>query len=199
VTRDLSGNPHLVGSTYPDQLTGAYTALLVQQALAARAQTGAGCRVEVSMLDVALMCMGGLVAPAVDGESLGVHPVRFSPTAEPERYVAIVSDEVRDCTGLTRREAMRSLQAEGVRAGAVLDMREVMADEHLSARSFVVADEHPVARGRSMPGVAWLYDGVRPSLAHAPLLGEGTREVLERLTHLTANEIEALEEAGVLV
>ena len=105
-TRDAEGRPRLVGSTYPDQLTGAYTALLVQQALAARAQTGAGCRIEVSMLDVALMSMGGLVTRAAAGEELGAHPVRFLPCAEPGRYVAVSGADGVDVSGLTRREAM---------------------------------------------------------------------------------------------
>ncbi len=198
-TRDADGRPRLVGSTYPDQLTGAYTALLVQQALAARAQTGAGCRIEVSMLDVALTGMGGLVTRAAAGEELGTHPVRFLPCAEPGRYVAVSGADGVDVSGLTRREAMQRLQAEGVRVAAVLDLREVIDDEHLRARGFVVADDHPVATGRSMPGVAWRYDGVRPGLAHAPVLGEGTREVLASLGGLDPDELDALERTGVLV
>jgi len=198
VTRDAGGAPHLVGSTYPDQLTGAYTALLVQQALAARAQTGVGCHLEVSMLDVALTCMGGLVAAAAAGDDLGMHPVRFMPSSEPGRYVAIDGPE-RDCSTSTRREAMLALQAEGIRAGAVLDLSEVIADGHLHARGFVVPDGHPVATGRSMPGVPWLYDGARPTLAHAPLLGEGTREILGELAGLSEARLESLARDGVLV
>ena len=196
-TRDESGLPRLVGSTYPDPLTGAYLALLVQQALVERAQTGRGCHVEVSMLDVALTTMGGLVGPAVGGEPMGRHPVRFLETAEAGRYVASNVDH--DCSALTRRAAMLELQAKGARAAAVLDIAEVMSDEHLEARGFVVADTHPVAAGRPLPAVPWLYDGGRPQLGPAPRRGEDTRAILSELAGLQDRDVEALEIDGVLV
>ena len=198
-TRDVNGRPRLVGSTYPDPLTGAYLALLVQQALARRAQTGEGRHVEVSMLDVALTCMGGLVPATLRDGVLPPHPVRFLPTAEPGRYVAVESDADHDCTALTRREAMQALQAEGVSAAAVLDAAEVMADEHLRAAGFVVGDTHPVAAGRPLPAVPWRFDGVRPELGPAPTRGEGTRAVLEQLAGVAPAEADALEADGVLV
>lgn len=197
VTRDDEGKPRLVGSTYPDPLTGAYLALLVQQALAARAQTGAGCHLELSMLDVALTCMGGLVTRAARGEDLGRHQVRFLRSSEPGRYLAVEGDG--DYSAQTRKEAMASLQARGVRAGGVLDMGEVIDDEHLRARGFVVRDGHPVARDRWMPGVPWLFDGVRPVLGPAPTLGEGTREVLRELVLLDDAQLDRYEQDGVLV
>jgi crotonobetainyl-CoA:carnitine CoA-transferase CaiB-like acyl-CoA transferase len=94
---------------------------------------------------------------------------------------------------------MEALQARGVRAAAVLDVAEVMADEHLRAAGFVVADTHPVAAGRPLPAVPWRYDGVRPQLAPAPTRGEGTYEVLERLARVARDEAGALERAGVLI
>jgi hypothetical protein len=53
-----------------------------------------------------------------------------------------------------------------------------MADEHLAARDFVLVDELPVAGPRRVPAVPWLVDGVRPSLAPAPSLGEANDELL---------------------
>jgi crotonobetainyl-CoA:carnitine CoA-transferase CaiB-like acyl-CoA transferase len=198
-TRDASGRPRLVGSTYPDPLTGAYLALLVQQALAVRAQTGEGCHVEVSMLDVALTCMGGLVPAALRDGELPTHPVRFFPTAEPGRYVAVESDGEHDCSALTRREAMAALQAEGLPAAAVFDAAEVMADEHLCAAGFVVADTHSIAAGRPLPAVPWRFDGARPALGPAPLRGEATREVLEQIAGVGPADADELEADGVLV
>ena len=93
---------------------------------------------------------------------------------------------------------MAALQAAGVKAGAVLDMSEVMADPHLVERGFVLADDHPVAGARPIPAMPWLYDGVRPTLRHAPRLGDGTDEVLARLAKLTQEEVEALRVEGVL-
>jgi crotonobetainyl-CoA:carnitine CoA-transferase CaiB-like acyl-CoA transferase len=175
-TRDEEGRPRLVGSTYPDPLTGAYLALLVQQALAWRTQTGRGAHVEVSMLDVALTCLGGLVRRAQSG-ALDRHPVRFEPAGEPGRYVAVSGD----------------------RSAPVLDIAQVMGNEHLQARGFVVADTHPIAAGKPLPAVPWLFDGIRPTLAPAPLRGEHTRAILGELAGVGARDAELLELDGVLV
>lgn len=196
VTRDEAGRPRLPGSIYPDPLAGAYAALAIQQALAARDRTGAGCHVEVSMLDVLLTCMGGLVPAAAEGARFGPHPGRFLRTAEPAGFLA--APEAADVAGRPRREAMAALQQAGVRAGAVLDMSEVMADPHLLERGFVLADDHPVAGPRLVPAVHWLYDGVRPTLHHAPCLGDRTADVLADLVGLTPEELDALRADGVL-
>lgn len=180
VTRDTSGAPRIPGSIYPDPLTGAYAAFAVQQALAERDRTGRGSHVEVSMLDVLLNCMGGLVPGAAAGATHPGRVGRFLSSAEPRGYVATTDPDV-DAKAIercSRREAMDALQAKGVRAGAVLDMAEVMADPHLASRGFVCVDDHPVAAGRPVPGVPWRYDGVRPTLGHAPRLGEHTDEIM---------------------
>lgn len=185
VTRDEEGRMRLPGAIYPDLLTGAATALAIEQALARRALTGRGCHVQVSMLDTLLTCMGGLVAAAGRGESFGPHPsAAFLPVAEPERFVAVsgpVEPELREeAARLTRAEAMELLQHAGRRAGAVLDVEEVMGDANLVARGSVVVDEHPVAGPRPAAAVPWRYDGERFALPPAPQLGSAN-EVLARL------------------
>ena len=107
-------------------------------------------------------------------------------TREPERFVAVAAPLLagewegveREVATLTRAEAMAALQARGLRAGSVQDVADVMVDPHLTARRFVAVDDHPVAGARPAPGVAWLYDGERPQLPHAPLLGADTDDVL---------------------
>lgn len=203
VTRDSAGRPRLVGSIYPDLMTGAYLTLAVQEALVNRARTGEGCRVEVSMLDVVLASIGGLVPAAAKGETFGPHPAKFLRTNEPDRFVA-VSQEVRkdlrnEVGSLRRDEAMELLQQRGMVAGAVLDISEVMADPHLAARGFVADDNHPVATGRPAPGVPWQYDGARPGLEHAPRLGDSTDDVLGGVVGVGREEIERLRAEGALV
>lgn len=202
VTRDETGRPRLPGSIYPDLLAGAYAALAIQQALAARDQTGVGCHVEVSMLDVLLTCMGGLVPAAASGSRFGSHPGRFLRTAEPGGFLAVSGDSraapPAKIARQTRREAMATLQEAGIKAGAVLDMSEVMADPHLARRGFVLADDHPVAGPRPVPAVPWVYDGARPTLRHAPRLGDRTEKVLAELAGLSHEEEEALRAEGVL-
>jgi crotonobetainyl-CoA:carnitine CoA-transferase CaiB-like acyl-CoA transferase len=60
----------------------------------------------------------------------------------------------------------------------VLDIAQVMADEHLQARGFVLTEEHPVAGPRTVAAIPWRYDGARPVLPHAPLLDSGRAEAL---------------------
>ena len=198
VTRDSRERMRIPGCIYPDLLTGAMTALAVQEALAERALTGRGCHVQVSMLDVVLTAMGGLVPAAFEGAVFGRHPGRFLRTAEHARFLAVSGDAIEEPVQTARREAMEALQARAVKAAAVHDMLEVIADPHLADRSFVLADDHPVTRGKPVPAVPWLYDGVRPPLRHAPCLGEHTEEVLTDIARLSKGEVETLRAEGVL-
>lgn len=174
VTRDVQGAMRLCGAIYPDLLTGSCAALAIQQAIAARERSGRGCHLELSMLDVMLTCMGGLVGTLGDEPA---PPARFLPTTEPTGFLAVPAADASaaEVAGGTRRDAMARLQAGGVPAAAVLTISEVMQDPHLIARDFVGLDDHPVVGPRPIPAVAWQYDGRRSALRHAPLLGEGDR------------------------
>ena len=149
VTRDRDGRMRLAGAIYPDFLTGTLTAFAIQQALALREQTGEGRYLEIAMLDVLLTSMGGLAPAALRGEQFATHPARF----------------VRDGDGFV-------VEHLGLRT-PVLDIGQVMADEHLRARGFVLSQEHPVSGVRTVAAVPWRYDGARPLLSHAPLLDDG--------------------------
>lgn len=197
---DEHGDPHLVGGIYPDVLTGTYMALGIQQALALREQTGRGCHIQVSMLDVLLTCMAGLIPAAAAGAKCSPHPARFLRTAEQNRFIALADADPVDPLALaevSRAGAMSTLQAAGHRAGAVLDMLEVMQDPHLRRRGFVLELDHPVAGRKPLPAVPWFYDGERPTLGVAPLLGQDTEETLATLG-LARERVAALVSEGVL-
>ncbi len=195
VTRDEVGAPRIAGGIYPDLLTGTYMATAIQQAILERERTGLGAHIEVSMLDVILTCMGGLVSAAGRGEALGEHPGRFARTAEDAGFLALPStgavdeNEIREGT---RAAAMSALQDGGVPAASVLNMAEVMSDAHLNARGFVARDDHPIAGDRPIPGIPWLFDGERPQVSHAPCLGNATDEALTQLLGLTPAELDTL-------
>lgn len=200
VTRDEDGQPRLSGAIYPDLLAGAYMACAVQQALLRREQEGGGAHVELAMLDVLLAAMGGIV-PGAGDEPPSPHPARFLETVEPGRFLAVSGEAGLDPSEVareTRRTAMTRLQGEGVRAGAVLDVGELLVDPHLIARGFLVADDHPVSGPRVMAGVPWRYDGIRPHLHHAPPLGAHTDEVLTGLDGWTDADTARLHAEGVL-
>lgn len=202
VIRDPEGRPRLVGALMPDVLTGTYAALAILQALISRMSTGAGALIEISMLDVMLNSMGGLLPAAARGEALENHPVRFFETSEPGKYLAVddaaCPGDLRESSRtMSRVEAMSKLQSEGIRAGAVLDLLEVIGDPHLHARGFVNHIDHPVVGPRPLPGVPWVYDGKRPDLGVAPVLGSDTESVMRQLG-ISPAEISRLREGGVL-
>ena len=60
----------------------------------------------------------------------------------------------------------------------VLDIAQVMADEHLRSRGFVLTEEHPVSGPRTIAAIPWRYDGKRPELRHAPLLDADRAAIL---------------------
>ena len=163
VTRDEVERPRLAGAIYPDFLTGTVTALAIQQGLALREATGDGCHIEVAMLDVLLTAMGGLAPAALRGEEFRAHPVRFTREGPADGsgngYVA---------------------EHAGLRT-PVLDMAQVMADEHLRARGFVLTEEHPVSGPRTIAAIPWRYDGERPWLRPAPLLDGDRAAILQLL------------------
>ncbi len=206
VTRDDAGRPRMPGSAVPDTLTGTFLALAIVQAIADRARTGRGGQVEVSMLDVALTCMGGLVPEAASGTTGSPNrTATFLRCVEPARFVAVSADDGQALDELattvatqTRREAMETVQAVGATGAPVLDVSEVMLDPDLHARGFILADTHPVVGPRPVPATAWLYDGVRPEVGHSPRLGADTDEVLGRIVQLDAAELDALRAQGAL-
>lgn len=80
---------------------------------------------------------------------------------------------------LTRDEALARLREAGQPAGAVLDIDEVRADEHLAARGLFVPVEHPEAVNPdgsvlSLARLPLLFNGMGPIPGTIPRLGEAT-------------------------
>ncbi|MBI2166070.1 MAG: CoA transferase [Chloroflexi bacterium] len=99
----------------------------------------------------------------------------------------------------SQEEATRLLQAAGVPAGPANTVKDVVTDEHLTARGFVVEDDHPQAGRRTMVGVPWRFKGLpQPAYRHAPLLGQDNDYVLLDILGLSRQEVQRLTEAQVL-
>ena len=75
-------------------------------------------------------------------------------------------------------EAMERLSRFGVPCGAVLDTREVLANEQLRATGMAVRHVDPGWGELVIPGCPIRIDGERPPLGPAPALGAHTAEVL---------------------
>lgn len=98
----------------------------------------------------------------------------------------------------TKQEAMETLAAAGVPAGAVLDTEELLHDPHLRSRGMVVTVEHPERGAIEFIGPPIHLSGAAVTMQPAPLLGEHSREVLAEELGLDAGEVEALIGSGVV-
>lgn len=86
----------------------------------------------------------------------------------------------------------------GVPVGPVLDYQQVKNHPQMLANDYIVDVEHPSWGKISTVGVMGIYSETpAPPVGVAPALGEHTEEVLEKIVHLSKNEIEELKKDGV--
>ena len=112
---------------------------------------------------------------------------------------ALISDATR-----TREagELQADLQARGVPAGAALDGKALLFDEHLGERGFYEVVEHPAESGiPPLPYASrpWKFDKTPGSIRRAaPTLGEHNERVLGGLLGLPDERVRAMEESGII-
>jgi crotonobetainyl-CoA:carnitine CoA-transferase CaiB-like acyl-CoA transferase len=97
----------------------------------------------------------------------------------------------------TKREVMEASQAAGYMCGAINTMEDVFADLHLQARGFFVEVDHPYAGMLTYPGAPFKMSETPWRAGRAPLLGEHTRPVLNRLGY-TEEDIALLRSQGAI-
>lgn len=90
------------------------------------------------------------------------------------------------------------LEEAGVPCGVINDIAQVVEDEHLKARGFLIEIEHPVAgRVRATGNPVHMTGTPIERFDPAPLLGQHTDRYLAELG-LSADEIQRLREAGAI-
>ncbi len=91
------------------------------------------------------------------------------------------------------------LQAAGVPAGRVLDMRTIKDDPHLYARNFWVQIPNEKMHPYRKSGITWRLLEANPSItAHAPYFGADNLDILTTVAGLTADEVAQLEADGII-
>ncbi|WP_426955533.1 CaiB/BaiF CoA transferase family protein [Muricoccus radiodurans] len=101
--------------------------------------------------------------------------------------------------GLTRAEAFAKLDAANVPAGPVLNLDEVLTDEHVRARGMVSSFQHPaLGEFPALPVPLRFAGWDGPRVDRPPLLGEHTEQVLREKLGMDAARIAALREAGAV-
>src|SRR5438094_10523390 len=74
----------------------------------------------------------------------------------------------------TKEEAMKTIGAAGVPAGAVFDTPELLNDPSLAGRGIMQDVEHPTTGKYKMPAWPVRFDGAPPRVKPSPLLGQHT-------------------------
>jgi benzylsuccinate CoA-transferase BbsF subunit len=90
------------------------------------------------------------------------------------------------------------LQSVGVAAFPAMSNKDLVMDEHLMERGFLVLQEHPEVGKRVHAGIPWKMSETPCEVkSAAPLLGADTEQVLGSLLGYSQEQIERLREDGV--
>ena len=117
-----------------------------------------------------------------------------------KRHEARLEQSVAEWTGSRERDDVVSLLCQhGLRAAPVNSMQDLFADPHLRARGAWRVVEHPVLGRVHVAAPPFLLCDTPPRHERAaPLLGADTAAVLHDVLGLDQDEIDTLEQAGVL-
>ncbi|MEX1102743.1 MAG: CoA transferase, partial [Dehalococcoidia bacterium] len=100
----------------------------------------------------------------------------------------------------TAEDVMALLQGAGIPCGVVQNAQDLLdRDPHMKARGYYVYLDHPETGRAAYDGPSWKMSATPGELrAPAPLLGEHTMDVCERILGLSMDEIGDLMAEGVL-
>ncbi|HEX3765058.1 MAG TPA: CoA transferase [Kofleriaceae bacterium] len=139
------------------------------------------------------------IARVIGRPELAADP-RFATNADRMRHrdelVALIAEPLR-----TRPSAdwIAAFEAEGVPAGPVNRIGDMLADPQVAAREMVLEVDHPRAGRTRALGMPIKFSDARADMTRpAPLLGQHSREVLDQLGYAAA-EVEALARAGAVL
>jgi benzylsuccinate CoA-transferase BbsF subunit len=132
-----------------------------------------------------------IVDPELGDEAFAGSPERWR---NQERLDAIVERWTRE---REPREAMEILQRAGVAAMVVHTGASIGKDPHVQERGVFETVVHPRIGEKVVVRPPWRLEGVGVDRA-APLIGEHTETILEEILGLSRDEIDRLEEAGVI-
>ena len=85
------------------------------------------------------------------------------------------------------------LQAEGIAAAPVMDMKDVAEDPHMNGRGFFVQLEHAEVGTQKHAGIPWKFHGTPLAIEEpAPLMGEDNDYVIKELLGRSQAELDRL-------
>jgi len=199
------GEPRMVRTLVCDKATAFCAAQALTAALFARARTGAGRHIELSMLDASLYfhwpdLYWNHTFLDADGPPSPDLADLFAVSKTADGWVAAVTDGSIDFTGMTTADALAMLDAADAPCAPVNALEEVLEDPQVAAAGSLFTVEHPDA-GRlrqPRPPVRQTEECTADFVRRpAPALGADGAEVLGE-AGFEADEIAALRQRGVL-
>jgi crotonobetainyl-CoA:carnitine CoA-transferase CaiB-like acyl-CoA transferase len=208
---------------YGDVIVPYVLAACIAAALAQRREQGRGCHIDASMYEICVQQMRAALTAAQLGRPMrrmgnadvSVLQQDVYPARGEDRWVAISvfdaeqQEQLRKLAGgrplaewtaeQDERQLVEQLQAIGIAAGALQDIEDLMqADEPLRARGALVTLPHPKlgAFGHVRTPVSFSLD--QPQPYRAPGMGEHNAQIILEVARLGAQQLAALEAAGVL-
>ena len=129
-----------------------------------------------------------------------VEDPRFATNVERAKNRKLLLPMVIELIGTFERATLlQRLQAAGIPAGEVLGLHEALSSERTAKSGVVQQMPHPVVGSTHVMAPPYRVDGERLPIRYAPpVLGEGTREVLQSLLSLSDEQLQALQAQGVL-
>jgi formyl-CoA transferase len=98
----------------------------------------------------------------------------------------------------TKEEAMKTIGAAGVPAGAVFDTLELLNDPSLAKRGIMQKFDHPTTGKLTVPAWPVRFDGKPPRVKPSPLLGQHNAEIFGEWLGIGAREVDALRAEGII-
>jgi formyl-CoA transferase len=86
----------------------------------------------------------------------------------------------------------------GVPCGAVLDTAEILDDPHLNARGQITTIDHPTRGRLRLPSCPVRLSASAAPTTPPPLAGQHTVDVLGEVLGLSKDEVQALQQRGVV-
>ena len=238
------GPSQRASNNYMDHSTGNNAAFALLLALYRRKRTGKGMRVDLSMQETGVSCIGpaileaqrGIARPRLGCSHLWKSPHNIYACAGNDRWIAIAVSSDAEWAALKQamgapawsqdarygsvkgrwqhrheldknisqwtaqqddKELATRLQAQGVRAGAVLTAADLVNDPQLKHRGFLQEIERAGGR-RTYAGRPFRLPGVSMAIRHIADLGEHNEIVLREVAGLSDDEILALAKEGVI-
>jgi CoA:oxalate CoA-transferase len=213
----LGGVPTRVGVSIADINAGLFGVIGILSALRAREVTGRGQMVDVAMLDCQMAILENAIAQdnyltcavgndklwlkfcqAIGREELAGDQRFANNSLRTENLAALENILFAVFREKITAEWLRLLEKAGIPCGPIYTVDQMINDPQIQAREMVIEIEHPVAGKQMVSGIPVKLSDTPGGVYHpAPLLGQHTREVLQRFG-FTVSEIERLEEKGVL-